>query len=331
MPGLPPSIRARLSHLVLATLLPLMLLVIGLTVAVYRSDRHHAAQQARAVARGIALAVEAELHACIGAMEILAASPHLAAGDLTAFRAQAKAVLAREEPGSNIVLLREDGQHVMNLQAPPEAPLPARQPLDNLRRIFTTGRPSVSDEFLGAVMKRSVVAVDVPVRRADGSNSLVLSFIPSLSLFDAAIRRQDPPPGWVVSVFDRKGVNVARTPNPEQFVGKPASPTLLPLVLASDDGMAETTSLEGTPLLTAWSRPSPSGWSVGVGIPRATFYAPLWRTLGINPCYFRRDAGCGTCAGRTICVPHRETNPSPGGSPGGGAHLCGRHRFARAA
>src|SRR5690348_7034991 len=123
MSGPPPSIRARLSQLVLVALLPLMLLVIGLILVNYQADRERAGQQAQAMARGIALAVEAELHARIAAMEILATSPYLTDGDLTAFRAQDSAVLAREEPGANISLLREDGQQVMNLLAPPEAPL----------------------------------------------------------------------------------------------------------------------------------------------------------------------------------------------------------------
>jgi PAS domain S-box-containing protein len=226
------------------------------------------------------------LRARIAMLQVLASSQSLNAGDLATFRTEAEAVLAREDPKGNIVLLREDGQNVMNLALPASAPLPVRPNLDNLRRVFATGQPSISDIFFSEAIQRPTVAIDVPVKRADGSVSVVLAFDPSLSFFEEAIRRQNPPPGWVVSVFDRSGVNVARTPNPERFVGKHASPTLLPLLLASDDGMAETTSLEGTPLLTAWSRPGPSGWSVAVGVPRAVFYAPLWRTLGITLAVF---------------------------------------------
>lgn len=280
--GTPPSLRARLSQLVLVALLPLILLVAGVVIADYRAERQLAAQRAQAMARGIALAVEGELHARIAALQVLASSRVLAVGDLTSFRALADAFLSREDdPEGAILVLREDGEQVMNTAAPAGAPLPRRQNLENQRRALATGKPSVSDVFFGQTVQRSTVAIDVPVRPADGSSGLILSMNPSLHAFDEAIQRQRPPSGWVVSVVDRKGIIAARTPRPEQFVGKSASPDFLTLLLAKNEDTAETTSLEGTKLLTAWSRPGPSGWSVVVGIPRAEFYGPLWQALGI--------------------------------------------------
>ncbi|CAH2605918.1 Histidine kinase (plasmid) [Rhodovastum atsumiense] len=282
MKGAPPALRARLFQLVAAAVLPLVLLVAGVVLAGYITNRKQAAQQAQSMARGIALAVEGELRAHIAATEVLAESSHLAAGDLGAFRAQAEAVRARLDPGANITLLREDGQQVMNLAVPPGAPLPVRPDAESVRRVFATGKPSVSDAFFGAVLHRPTVAVDVPIRRADGSVSVVLSTDLPLRPFDEAVRRQHLPPGWVAAVLDRKGTIVARTHSPERFVGTPTSASFRPLLFSRDEGIAEVTTLEGTSVLTAWSRPGPSGWCVGVGIPVAEFYAPLWRTLGIT-------------------------------------------------
>ncbi|WP_146101628.1 PAS domain S-box protein [Rhodopila globiformis] len=278
----PPSLRLRLYQLVAVVAVPLVLLSAGVVCTKYLADRDHAAQRAEAVAHGLALTVEGELHMRVAVLQMLAASRDLADGDLAAFRGRAAALLARDDPGGTIVLLREDGQEVMNLALPPGAPLPVRRQQDSLRQVFATGAPVISDVFPSAAQHRPVVSVDVPVKRADGSVSLVLALTPAPQAFEAAIQRQNPPPGWVVSVLDRHGVAVARMPNPERFVGKPTSPTFLPVLLAGESGVADTTSLEGTPLLSAWSRPGPSGWSVAVGIPRAAFYAPLWWALGLT-------------------------------------------------
>ncbi|MFL5282638.1 MAG: PDC sensor domain-containing protein [Rhodopila sp.] len=128
------------------------------------------------------------MYICRKTFGYLLSSQSLAAGDLATFRTQAEAVLAREDPEGNAVLVREDGQHVMNLAQPADAPLPIWSDPDNLRRVFATRQPSVSDVFYGPVLKRSIIAIDVPVKRADGNVSLVLAFVPSLSLFEEAIR-----------------------------------------------------------------------------------------------------------------------------------------------
>jgi signal transduction histidine kinase/PAS domain-containing protein len=277
-----PSVRARLWQLALGALLPLVVLIVGLAVTGYDSDRAHVVEQAKTVAHGIALAVEVEIQDRAAAMEVLAQSPSLMAGDLETFYSFAKSVAERQAIGTRIQVLRPDGQQVMNTQVAFGTPLPARASLESLKRVIATGQPSLTDMHLGAFGREQVITIDVPVTLADGSIGLVLALDPPRRLFEETIRRQNPPTGWVVSVFDRNGVNVARTPNGDQYVGKKASATLLPDLLAHDHGATETTSLEGTALLTAWSRPGPTGWSVAVGVPQSVVYAPLWRTLAVT-------------------------------------------------
>ena len=52
----------------------------------------------------------------------------------------------------------------------------------------------------------------------------------------------------------------------EQFAGKPVSPELVDY-LHDGGGTRITTSLEGTPLITAVQRSGMSGWAVAVGLP----------------------------------------------------------------
>ena len=95
---------------------------------------------------------------------------------------------------------------------------------------------------MGAVGPRLVVAIDVPVKRDDGSVAYVLSSNPALDDFDAILRRQRPPQGWLAAVYDRRGVTVARTLNPERFVGTLAGSDLLGFMQVAREGVFENVS-----------------------------------------------------------------------------------------
>ena len=282
------SLRSRLIVLVTLSVVPLLLFSLANEYLTYREHRANAGQRSLDLARSMALSVTQELRAEVAAMQTLALSAELQADDIPAFRKQAEAVVAHQLPGANIVLLREDGQQVMNTALPRGAPLPRRPETENLRQVFATGRPSISNLYQSVVRDQPVVPVDVPVRRADGSIVYGLSLNPPLDTFAEVIRRQPIPEGWVASLFDRRGIIVARAPNAERFVGHEASAELLPHLLAEREGIIDTVSLEGIPLLTAFSRAEPYDWSVDIGVPRAELTAPSLRaallTLAVGGC-----------------------------------------------
>ena len=89
-------------------------------------------------------------------------------------------------------------------------------------------RPSsrqYSNLFIGAVKKRLIVTVEVPVIR-DGEVIYDISFSPPIEIFQAIIEKQRPSEDWTISIFDGDGINFARVPNPQETVGKRASPSL---------------------------------------------------------------------------------------------------------
>jgi hypothetical protein len=262
------SLRARLILLVIVGIVPLLLFTVAREYFDYQEARANAGTRALELARGMRRVVEQELDKRIAVLQVLTLSPTLQAGDLNAFRPIAEAVVAQQFPGSNMLLLSADGQQVMNTILPREAPLPVRPNLDSLRAMFATGAPVVSNLYIGAVGGRFVVAIDVPVRRVDGSIAYALSINPALQSFSDIIRRQQPPEGWVASVFDGRGVNLARTPDPERFVGQAAAPSLLPRLLAERESIVENTSLEGIALLTAFSRSQQYAWGSALAFPR---------------------------------------------------------------
>jgi signal transduction histidine kinase len=280
------SLRTRLLLLVVACVVPLLAFSLGSQYLQYREAVAATGRQTLELVRSMSLVVEQELRARMVALEVLALSPTLHRDDFAAFRAEAEAVIEQQFPGSNLIILKEDGQQLMNTLLPPGAPLPVRPSMEATRQVFATGRPGVSDFYIGAIGPRPVVAIDVPVKRDDGSVVYVLSTNPRLEDFAEIIRRQRLPASWIASIFDRRGVNVARTPNPERFVGQQAGPGLRPRLLAEREGILESTSREGVPLVSAFSHSARFDWSVAVGVPRAELVAPALaaaaRTLALG-------------------------------------------------
>ncbi len=266
--------------------MPLLAFNLGSQYLQYRDAITATGGQTLELARSMSQVVEQELTARMVALQVLATSPALRGNDIATFRAQAQAVIAQQFPGSNVILLREDGQQLVNTLVPLDVPLPARPNLDSLRQVFASGAPAVSDVYMGAVGPRLVVAIDVPVTRDDGSVAYVLSTNPALDDFGAILRRQRPPEGWLVSVYDRRGVTVARTLNPERFVGTLAGSEILGFMQVAREGIFENVSRDGIGLVSAFSHSRKFGWSVAVGVPRAQLMAPALgaatRTLGVG-------------------------------------------------
>src|SRR5205823_1860536 len=87
-------------------------------------------------------------------------------------------------------------------------------------------------------------------------------------------RRQGLPDSWVISIFDREGVNIARSLNPERFVGQKAGSALLERMLTKPEDIFVSHSREGVDLVTAFSRIEQSGWTVAMGIPLTEMTGP---------------------------------------------------------
>ena len=131
------------------------------------------------------------------------------------------------------------------------------------------------------MQKRPVVTVEVPVLR-DGNVLYDVSFGPPLEIFQAIIEKQRPSKDWTISIFDGERINFARVPNPQETIGKQASPSLYAEMSRRREATLPTISLEGTPLITTFVRSSLTGWTVAAGIAESSLVSPLWRNLAIT-------------------------------------------------
>jgi hypothetical protein len=92
-----------------------------------------------------------------------------------------------------------------------------------------------------------------------------ISFSPPIEVFQAMVEQQRPSKDWTISIFDGEGTSFARVPNPQDTIGKRASPSLYAEMFRNPEGTVPTISLEGVPLITSLARSSLTGWTVAAG------------------------------------------------------------------
>jgi signal transduction histidine kinase len=271
------SIRAVLMRVVLIGALPVWLASALLLYTVHRDARTMIERDASATARALMVAVDRDLASAEAAALALATSPYLATGNLAAFATQAETLL-HDNIGSNFVLSDASGQQLVNTLRPYGEELPQHGALDLLRRVFATGRQAISDVYTGGVRKRPVVSIDVPVLH-DGDVIYVLSSVFIPERLSAILRQEHLPQGWVASIFDSKGVIVARTQGAEQFVGKKGAPALVAALVRSPEGIVHTDTLEGIDVSAVFIRSEVSNWAVAIGVPTTELSARLWSSF----------------------------------------------------
>jgi two-component sensor histidine kinase len=274
------SLPFRLALLVAGMVLPLTVFAAVLVYYNYETSRTTAYDRILQIARGLATNIDGELRTTIASLQVLALSEALARDDIAAFRAQAEHFVEVHFPQSNVVVADSSGQQLLNTAVPSGTPLPKYIRMDVLQRVFATGDPQISDLVFGPVLHRNIIVVDVPVWREGKVVYLLAASLP-LSVFTAIILRQRPAPDWTIAVFDKKGTVIARSRDAERFVGRQASPTLYPAVMSQFYGVLDTTTFDGTVVLTGFTRSPFSGWSVAVGIPKSNLTNQLWRSVAI--------------------------------------------------
>ena len=262
-------------------MLPLIIFAAGIVFSNYEQDRRDATQRVLETVRSIRLVLDAEMQRMAGGLQVLALTNSLRGGDFNSFRRIAAGFLDQYGKDGVVLVADRDGRLLFSSITPDVASLPLRNNHDIVEKVFATKRPYYSNLFTGAIKKRQIVTVEVPVIR-DEEVLYDISFSPPIEIFQAIIEQQRPDADWTISIFDGDGVNFARVPNPQQTIGKRATPSLYAAMLHQPDATLSTVSLEGVPLITSFARSSLTGWTVAAGIAEGSLVAPLWRSLAIT-------------------------------------------------
>ena len=266
------GIQAQLTTLALVTALPLVALV---SFTILRTVDGQRTQMQRDVIErvdGLLADVDRQISAIQGELQVLAVSPSLQTGDMHAFYHQMRAALSVQ--GTSMVLHDTTGQQLVSTNKPFGEPLPHATNTEMHDRVVATGKPQISDLIMGAVLRRPIIVVGVPVFRG-GQVVYVLAMGLGPELLTGLLKDQNVSPDWTAAIFDRKGIIVARNRELDRFLGKPAAPIIREKMEGDIASWFPNVTSEGIPVYSTFRRSSLTGWTVAIGLPREFVDAPL--------------------------------------------------------
>lgn len=167
----------------------------------------------------------------------------------------------------HIAVTKESGQQVLNTLVEYGRPLPVTKNLSRIKETFGSATPHISNLVTGTVSRKQEILVDVPVL-LNGKVIYVLTSVLNSDNFRSILVAQRFPDEWVATIFDGNGTVVARTRNPDKYVGKKVSERLLGQLAVHDSGVYENINLDGETTIAAFVRSDVAGFGVTVGIPK---------------------------------------------------------------
>jgi signal transduction histidine kinase len=256
--------RAYLAVMALAVLVPIVLFSTIALSMLLQAERDAALRSLQETSRATALAVEQELGLAEARAKYLSSAESLVRGDLQAFHRRASNV--NQDGTSWTVLFDEEGQQLVNTLVPFGTALPQRARPEFGREVLRTGQTRISNLSRGNVVGAQVVALEVPVI-LDEKRRYVLNqaFLPSK--LSKQLSRGKIPQHYIIGLFDREGISIARSQRAEELVGKPVRKELFEGSRRSPEGVLQHDTREGIKVYDAYTRLAISGWTVAVGIP----------------------------------------------------------------
>jgi PAS domain S-box-containing protein len=281
------SIHARLILLVLVATVPF----IALNLHVAKEERSHYRSAALDQSLSFARLVSSRVDDHIGNMEsLLHAISAVVSNDLDAV-AFNDARLTQIQSGlpsyfHSISVLAPDGRMLNSSTASPEE----RKSINVTDRKYfkeavalglAIGEPVVSrtSENWVLILARSILA-------PDGSLRAVVSMSTRLTSFQQLLVPERLPAGSVMTLINEQGIVLARSSEPEKWVGRnfSASPNFQRAVIEREFS-AETVAFDGISRLSSYTTARRAPWIIYVGIPTETALAPtraaMWRFAGL--------------------------------------------------
>jgi signal transduction histidine kinase len=263
------AISLRLTVLAVACVAPFSLIAGLMVYEAYQQKSALIEQHMMEMVQALNLTLDGVLSDAQSALSALATSPHLQTGDMAGFHAQSIEV-TNFFPNTNIILADEAGQQIINTYRPYGDKLPKRNAPDLVRRVFESGKPTVGDVFLGALTKRPLIAVDVPVIR-DGKVKYDLSMTLPAEKLGAALDRLTLPPRWSAAIFDRNNVAAGQLGDSPRIIGQKAPADLIGALLTADRATMRVLGLDSAPAIAVSVSSAETGWKAAVFVPVETF------------------------------------------------------------
>ena len=246
------SFHAYLVRVIWLSVLPLVVLAIYLAMDSVMTTQGEQDREAADLAQNIATAIDLSLNARIGAMQMLAMSPHM--DDPSAWEELYQEAISYRGSFGGDVILADLGMHMLfNTRTPFGTALPllpGAAGLSAAPAAAASGKATIGDMVMGSLAGEPLVAVAVPVVRREKVTFLLLTIF-ATQQFQQRLDRVALPARWSLALLDGQNRAIARR-NPSGASAGDVDPS----------GRFEVPS-------------GVSPWKVVVEIPRGNYRAPL--------------------------------------------------------
>ncbi|HEY0821796.1 MAG TPA: ATP-binding protein [Rhizobacter sp.] len=254
------SIRTFLLLLVLAVWLPAVAGFALLARSTYLREADEAREGIERYAQSLNLLVEVELDKRLAIATTLSASRALRDEQLARFQDEAMAAV---EGTGNWVVVVDRQQQRLNTRAPFQSYSPITRP----GAPFVTEAPRVFFAARSLLTHEPVLVAYAPVRgNGTVTYNVGVSFKPEVL---QGLMGQAPPFATLASVLNDEHLIIARSRDPQKWVGRPAGAEIQRRARAGGGSFGETVTLDGVPSLTYVSAANRHGWNVVLAMPRA--------------------------------------------------------------
>jgi len=249
-----------------ASIVPVLLLSVGLGYFLIQHERETFRQAAVDRNRTFVTALDAKMEGYLGTLRALSATSSLESGDLSVFYNESTRVLASQPDWRDILLLDTSGQQLINLRLPYGAQLPREVDtyMDAFRTVVQSKSPMIGGVAPGPASNAMGMAVRLPVLR-DGTVRYVLQCILRPEAMAKLLAQQGYPSTWATVLIDSNYRIIAR--QPYRTPGGYPSSDFMAAVQRASEGWYRGRTLEGKDSYTAHTTSVLTRWTVGVAVP----------------------------------------------------------------
>ncbi len=268
------SLRTYLLGLIVALLTPALAFAALLLWVFHDSGVRQYERDALELSRRLTAVIDRDVASVQRSLQVLATSRLISEKRYEDLHKQA--IEIRAIVGSEILIKDAEGQQLVNTRLPWGSALPISLP-DADREALERKVPTISDLFIGATAKRPIVSVNVPIVRDGQVIGLINTGVDPYRL-SQILQEQGVAETWTAAIVDRTGKIVARSRQAERYIGTTATEDLRKNAVGAEGTWVGWT-VDGTPVVAAYSRSDVTGWVTAVGVPKSIVQTPLWRSM----------------------------------------------------
>ena len=269
------SIRSYLLLLIAAILAPMLALAGVLAWHYGVAARQTIEAQRLDVANNLTNLIDREIGSMAGFLSGLSISPAFRSGDPHFLETITQ--LVRERGFEVLGVYDRNGRLLFALPADRRLSMPAAEAA-RIAETVASGKPMVSELQAGVDAKPGLFFISVPAT-VDGQGALVVTGGVAPRRLQGLFAEAGLREGWRAGIVDRTGVILARSLDPERYVGRLAQRPMVEAARGAQlSGLFDVVSREGVDIRNSFQRSTFTGWTAGVAVPASVVNAPLWWT-----------------------------------------------------